>query len=316
MRKTFSASSSASISFKEKVCELYNIFRLRLLEPKGIKKVERLLDDLEEYSNKLFLYAGKSIENARILEIGFGARPLRMALLKSFGAKIKGVDLDVPLLDGKISEVVKIWKKNGMERAIKSFIRFYLFDLAERKILSKATELRGKKLTFSFSKDDLFICDASELEFDSHSFDLIISEDVFEHIETNSLVKLIPKMAHWLDPSGVAFIRPNIYTGICGGHLTEWFPSVVNSDMKRRSEPWEHLRKRRFQPNTFLNRLSRKDYRSLFSQYFDILEEEVKHPDLGRKWLTAEIQEELKDYPYEELFSNTVLFVLKPKKIY
>lgn len=122
-------------------------------------------------------------------------------------------------------------------------------------------------------------------------------------------------MVHWLDPSGIALIRPNIFTGICGGHLTEWFPPVVNSNMKRKSEPWEHLRKKRFQPNTFLNKLTRKEYREMFSQYFDILEERVKYPDLGKKWLNPEIRQELKVYSDEEIFSNQVLFVLKPKII-
>ncbi|WP_235276575.1 class I SAM-dependent methyltransferase [Methylacidiphilum kamchatkense] len=276
--------------------------------------MQRLFDDLDEYNELLFKFTGKTIENSRVFEIGFGARPLRMALLQSYGAHVKGVDLDIPFLHGKFSEIIRIWKQNGSERAIKSFIRYYLFDLSERNTLAKAIELHGKKMNFSFSNENLFFCDASELEFQPNSFDLIISEDVFEHITMPSLLKLIPKIAHWLDSNGLALIRPNIYTGISGGHLTEWFPSTVNCEIKRKSEPWEHLRKNRFRPNTFLNKLSRKDYRALFSQRFCILEERVKYPYLGKKWLTPEIQHELREYSEDELFSNTVLFVLKPIK--
>ena len=43
------------------------------------------------------------------------------------------------------------------------------------------------------------------------------------------------------------------------------------------------------------------------------LAEEVTLPDLGRELLTPELRQRLADYPDEELFSNQVRFVLRPR---
>lgn len=155
--------------------------------------------------------------------------------------------------------------------------------------------------------------DAAKVQIHDRSLHLIFSEDVFEHIPLPSLQLLIPKMARWLKATGLAFIRPNIFTGISGGHLGEWFPHTVeNKSMLRKSEPWEHLRKKRYQANTYLNRLSRSRYRDLFSLCLRIIEERTKFPHLGREFLTLEVRRELQSFTHDELFSNKVLFVLKP----
>jgi len=154
------------------------------------------------------------------------------------------------------------------------------------------------------------------LEFPDDHFDLIFSEDVFEHVTRTSLEALVPKMARWLKPDGLALIRPNIFTGILGGHLAEWgYPSVLDPTQRRKSTPWEHLRARRFPPNTFLNEFRRSEYRELFSRAFAIVREEVLLPDLGREYLTDDVARELDAYPEEELFSNKVLFVLRPIRV-
>ncbi|MGB0631978.1 MAG: hypothetical protein ACPGRZ_14920 [Alphaproteobacteria bacterium] len=57
----------------------------------------------------------------------------------------------------------------------------------------------------------------------------------------------------------------------------------------------------------------RRDYRELFAKHFDILDESVLQPGLGAALMTPEIRAELSDYSDEELFSNNVMFVLKPR---
>ena len=107
---------------------------------------------------------------------------------------------------------------------------------------------------------------------------------------------------------------PNVFTGITRGHLIEWSQRALRQPPpKRRSEPWEHLRQRRFKPNTYLNELTRAEYRELFSVHFEILEVRVAQPDLGRANLDARAQAELADWPDDELFSNQTLFVLRPR---
>ena len=57
------------------------------------------------------------------------------------------------------------------------------------------------------------------------------------------------------------------------------------------------------------------DYRELFSKHFETLEEKVKRPDFGKEFLTPKIRQELSSYSEEDLLTNQVLFVLKPKNI-
>ena len=190
-------------------------------------------------------------------------------------------------------------------------LRFALFDWKERRNLDKSLRKLGMELKIEPHR--LIVADAAELDIPAHSLDFIYSEDVFEHIPVETLRLLVAKMARWLKPSGVALIRPNVFTGIVGGHLAEWFPNIVSDhDRRRRSEPWEHLRKRRFRPNTYLNELSRASYRELFGARFEILEERVRSFELGREYLTPEVAKELSRWPEEELFSNQTLFILRP----
>ena len=133
------------------------------------------------------------------------------------------------------------------------------------------------------------------------------------HEAKTHLSRLVERIAKMLAPNGIALLTPDVFTGITGGHLVEWYGYVVETDIARVSEPWEHLRKARYKANTYLNRLSRADYRNLFREHFEILEERAIHPDMGRRWLTPELRAELAAWDEDELFSNTVQFVLGPK---
>ena len=154
-----------------------------------------------------------------------------------------------------------------------------------------------------------------DLQIQSNSLDLIISEDVFEHIPTSTLNQIIPRLRKWLKPDGLALIRPNIFTGITGGHLGEWSVHNVmnNPNINRKSEPWEHLRKNRFKSLSYLNELKRSDYRRIFNTNFKILEEIVSNPFLGKKFYSPDVEREIKLIGEDEIFSNQVLFILKPK---
>jgi hypothetical protein len=303
--------SAAPIGWGEKLRELASIFFMRLAEGKRSEPSGGLLADLDEYEELLRKYCALELKGSRGFEVGFGARPLRLLALAARGADVTGADLDVPLLRCSPGEILQMIRRNGVERAVKSVIRFWAFDLAERRALRRALRRRGFDLKIESKR--LRIGDAAHMKIPARSLDFIYSEDVFEHIPIAALPGLVSKMAQWLKPEGVAMIRPNVFPGIVGGHLAEWFPNVVaDRNRRRRSEPWEHLRKRRFRPNTYVNELARADYRELFAMHFEILEERVRHPGLGREYLTPAVAAELSDWADEELFSNQTLFVLRP----
>jgi len=306
-----SNSSSQPVSVPAKVLEWWDLFVDRLRRSDA---VDTLFERFAEYDSYLKEYASTTLRDATILEIGFGARPYRLMALTSLGYDATGVDLDQPTLHGTRRELTAIYKRNGFERALKTLVRSTLFDARERRALAKLLRQRGSELVI---QDDRYIVmDSTSSQFDDimrkQPVDLIVSEDVFEHIPTDALGELVARMGSWLTPDGIALIRPNVFTGITGGHLVEWYPPV-DDRRRRRSEPWEHLRKNRYVANTFLNKLTRADFRRLFSEHFDILEEHALIPDLGREYATPEVRAELREFSDEELFSNQVLFVLRPR---
>ena len=144
-------------------------------------------------------------------------------------------------------------------------------------------------------------------------FDFIYSEDVFEHIPRETLPLVVSLMADLISENGVAVITPMIFTGISGGHDLGWYPNLVDRNDISRGPAWGHLTGEAQIPDTFLNEMTRKDFRELFQLRFDILKEEQVLGDIGRRHLTVERQRALQAFGEDELFSNKVRFVLRKK---
>ncbi|HKX11306.1 MAG TPA: methyltransferase domain-containing protein [Stellaceae bacterium] len=269
---------------------------------------------IAEYRAALAQHGGKRLEDSRVLEIGFGQRPWRLCWLASLGVDVTGIDLDRPVLRGTPGEYARIFREHGAERALKSLVRGLLFDRRERRALARTVAAETGR-PFVLPVDRMYVSDAAAETFwrGLPPLDFIYSEDVFEHIPRAALERIVPAMAHALGPGGLAFIRPCVFTGITGGHDPEWYAHTLAEPRQRRSDPWEHLRRDRFPADTFLNRLTRADYRRLFVEHFEILEESVALPDLGRELLTPDVRKELAQYDEDELLSNNVLFLLRPK---
>ena len=289
------------------------LYLRRLIEGQDASWVVETFAEYEEGLRRFG--SGKPLAGCRIVEIGYGARPLRFMALHAISADVTAIDLDRPILSGRPGEFVDAWRRNGAARAIKSFLRFWINDGAERRAVYRA--LGARVIRRGLPADRLAVASAAEAAFwtpFAGSLDLIVSEDVFEYIPAEALRSIVDRMSDALAPDGIAMIRPMIFTGISGGHHLECYEHRVAADMPRATRPWEHLRGDRHPADTYLNRMSRRDYRALFSVRFDILEERVKRPDLGRERMTPELRAELKDWPDEELFSNAVMFVLRRKR--
>lgn len=292
------------------LCGLAVLYLRRYREGHDLSGVHEAIDDYREFLGK---YGVKSLEDSKVVEIGFGARPLRLTAMNGLGIDATGVDLDRPIVRGSLSEFIDAWRKNNAERAVKSIIRFWLNDRRERRALFRSfgdriqtRHIPVEKMVVSNAKEDSFWNSLGG------KVDLVVSEDVFEHIPVNDLEEVVSQMRASMAPDGIALIRPMIYSGISGGHQLEWYPHIIDKTMQRDSEPWEHLRQDRYPANTFLNKMLRQDYRKMFSKHFEILEEREKQPGLGANLMSPEIREELSDYSDDELYSNNVMFVLKP----
>lgn len=310
MADPFSPSASG-VGALEKLREWRGYFAAH--RRRGERDLRQYLADVAEYDALLRQHCGRGLGGARVLEIGFGTRPSRLAGLSAAGADPVGVDIEVPLLRLNPATMREIQRRNGTERLAKSVARYLLFDRGARRRLRAALGEEYGSGELDYGR--LEVCDARDLELAPGSLDLVTSEDVFEHMTVESLDGTLAKMREWLKPGAIALIRPNVYPGISGGHLAEWnVESVLERPLApRRAAPWEHLRDRRHTANTFMNEMRRADYRQRFTAAgFEILAERPRHPNLGRELLTAELRRELDDWPDEELFSNQTLFVLRP----
>lgn len=307
------APSTAPVGLRHKLAghlALLRDYAGRLGEPLDLAPQ---LADVDEYDRLSRRYAGRPLAASRVLEIGYGARPWRQIAMQSMGVDVRGIDMEVPVLRGDPSELAAILRRNGPERFVKSAIRAALFDRRERGELARALRARGHAPRIDRSR--FLVGDAAALELPPGSVDLVVSEDVFEHIPAAALPPLVDRMASWLPADGLALIRPNVFPGIMGGHVVEWNArSFAMGHEGRTTVPWAHLRGLRPPVNTFLNELTLRDYRKLFGRRFQILEETPRDPDLGREHLTPEVREQLADWPDDELFSNRVMFVLRPQQ--
>ncbi len=193
-----------------------------------------LHDALDDYQGCLERYGAKPLEKCRVIEIGFGARPLRLTAMNALGIDATGVDLDRPIVRGTLSECLNTWRKNNIERALKSIIRFWLNDRRERRAMFdsfgdrvQSREVPVEKMVVSNASDPAF------WKSYGGDTDLIVSEDVFEHIPVADLEKIVEEMHASLAPDGLALIRPMIYSGISGGHQLEWYTHSIGKNIRR-----------------------------------------------------------------------------------
>lgn len=164
---------------------------------------------------------------------------------------------------------------------------------------------------------DLFtVGDASNPESwgDKYDLDLVYSEDVFEHIPLAGLEGICRLVSERLAPGGLFVVNVNLFTGVTGGHVPEWYHHRVELSEQKRTRPWEHLRSDKPVADTYLNRLLVSDYDQLFAERFDIRERRELYPNLGKEFLTPEIEEELRLFSREELLTNNLRYVLTPKR--
>jgi SAM-dependent methyltransferase len=313
-----SNSELSGISYSQRCREWIALFRMawngRKLPNQSAKWLDAVVAEYEEVYSSV---THKSLKEATIFEIGYGARPLRLIWLLSNGFNAWGVDLDKPTLSGNPSELLAIARNNGLQRFLKSTVRHYFFDRGELRALTNAIKQRGFS-HLRFDRERFIVGDAAKFDMPadlSNGVDFIYSEDVLEHIPREALAAALNRMADMLHPDGCALFRPLPFSSLSGGHLTDWYAhkAKTRSDPTEcETEPWEHLRKNRVQANTYLNKLRIQDYREMLSERFEIIRTEYVDSSIAERYLTDDIRAELSEYSDEELTTQTVLFVCVP----
>jgi hypothetical protein len=303
-----SSSSSQSIRIYAKLSELSKQFALltRSRAPWrtcDFSFLQREYDRLKYFTDR---HAAFSIEGCNAFEIGCGQRPYRLLYYRHKGINALGVDMDKVVFSANPLEILKSLRRNGLERTAKTYVRFFLFDIAENRQLK--SHLQIERWPLDKIKHGTA---ANAINWPDQTFDLIYSDAVFEHIPKQELEKICALMVRHMHSESIAVISPMVFTGIKGGHNVEWYN--VDTSGLRQCPPWDHLRENRYPANTYLNKMWLRDYHEMFSRYFHILKADPLEPDLGREFLTDELRQELSNCSEDELFSNKVSFVLKPK---
>lgn len=306
--------SSAAVPLADRARYYRDLFRM-YRQGGANADLDGLREDFERIDACVASLTGRKFAGLVAVEIGFGSKPYRIMYFNSRGVDAFGIDMDQPVLTASPAEFASIARKNGLLRAVKSFVRYFLFERsARRKFLD---DIRAAVPGFVFDTKRLVVGDAGLRETWNKipaEPEVIYSMSVFEHIRAESLLWLLEFLRQYLPETALLYLVVSVYTGLTGSHLTEWFPHRL-AEKDKRSEPWEHLRRNRFQADTYLNKMTRRQYVSLFSQYFDVLEDKPVFPDLGREFLTEAVRRELASYDEYELLSNDVLFVLRPKNL-
>jgi len=250
-------------------------------------------------------YFGR-IDSIRILDVGCGQRFPFTLLFHSFGAKITGIDINIVCPGFSLKKYWKIFKKDGFERAVRSLLREAFFDRLYYEELKKVS-----KIPLKWNAIDLREIDVTDMPFLNCSFNLIVSNAVFEHIK--DVPKATSELERVLKPNGMAFIGIHLFASLSGGHNLKWQdPDAMDSwsDVP----PWDHLRGKKYPSLDYLNELREEEYRKIFEKKFEIVEWH-KGKKEGEKFLSPEIMRELSDYRKEELLQRNVFIVLRKKSI-
>jgi SAM-dependent methyltransferase len=314
------SASSISLPWLDKLREDFTLLSMRLgqdIDAGFFAPYEALYAQADALTRK---YCGKPLAHCRVLEIGYGTRPLRMLWLWHHGIDVHGVDLDYPLLRFSPARLRQMAKTNGIERALKSAVRYAVLDrrqygamqktLIDRSALKPGASFWGDfaaRLTVQNAADPAFWATAGR-------FDFIYSVDVFEHIPKPQVDGIVTAMAGALEANGVALIRPDLFTGISGSHRPEWYKERLGETFVRKAPPWDHLRQNRYPANSYLNGMRLGEYEEIFAAHLTIAERNPIDYGLGREYLTAGVRAELKDYSEDELLINNIDYVLTAKR--
>ena len=274
----------------------------------GLVKTHRRPDGIAEEQYRVFqealatmtAYVDLPLNQSRALEIGCGQRFTLTLLLDAFGVRATGIDVDyvAPKLTPRAFS--RIWRSNGLERAIKTAARRALFDRQYYAALARTSDK-----TLSRESLDLRVMDACALAFRDDEFDFICSRAVFEHV--HDVDRASSEMARVLKRSGAAWLVICPFPGLSGGHHADW--SDPDEDRERAVPAWDHLREQQYVHDAFLNKLRVGDYLDIFARHLTVVRATPRFQ--GERYLTPEIRKELDNFSREDLLTTTFTVVLR-----
>jgi len=227
------------------------------------------------------------------------------ALFAADGAQVTGIDVEIPTYHLNPPLFFHVWQENGFERAFKSLVRHLLFDRGYRRKLAKLYPQ-----PVPYARLDTRLMSASQIAFPDETFDFIYSIWVFEHIE--DVPAAVREVNRVLKPSGAAAVFIHLFPSLSGGHNLAWL--APGEHQPRYIPAWDHLLDNRYPANFYLNRLRLEDFRKIFYQHLNVLDEDTFEE--GDDQLTPERLENLtkKGYTRQDLLTRSVTFICRKLK--
>lgn len=258
-----------------------------------------------EFFSRMREYVG-DLEGRRVLDVGCGKSYWLSLLMHSAGARVTGVDTEVVEPGTSAGKYLRIWRANGFERSLRTFVWETIFARPYYRALAELCDFE-----LHFDGLDLRATDGVRLDLPDKSIDLVVSHEVFEHIA--ELDKVLLDLKRVMKPQGRTYIYVHNYTSLSGGHHIAW--KYPDTEPSRKVPPWDHLRQNRFADvPSWLNKLRIHDYRAAFERHFEILDwfETARE---GEDLLTEELKNELAEYGEDELLTKGFVVVARPAKI-
>jgi SAM-dependent methyltransferase len=247
----------------------------------------------------------RPLAGARLLDIGCGQRCPATLLFTHAGCRVTGIDTELVTTGPGPGAFARLWRAGGLERAVKTLFRQLVFDPAYYRALEghagaplarRGLDVRQLSIT-------------ERMPFEDGTFDVVVSNAVFEHIP--DVPAAVRELTRLLAPDGVCHIAIHLYPSLSGGHQMRWaFPETEPPDD---IPPWDHLRERRFPPHVYLNELVFADYRAAFAGEpgLEILDWQVVVTE-GERFLTPAIEAELADrYSRDDLLTREVVVIAR-----
>jgi SAM-dependent methyltransferase len=270
----------------------------------GDREIQTYAERFDFLSGFLTRHTGRSVSEARVLEVGCGQRALMPLLFAARGAEAHALDVERPTYDLHAFDFLRILKENGPDRALKSLLRHVLFDRVFFRDLGAAC---GVGLT-PFPRVAVHVGDAARFNLPQSHFDMVFSFAVLEHVlDVKSTVKTMNAV---LKSDGVGFVVIHLFPSLTGGHCMDWQyaldPTYPEWGIPADVPPWDHLREYRYPADTYLNRLRLADYRRFFHEETEIVAEERTLE--GVELLSLAPRELLQEYSHDDLTTTLVSY--------
>lgn len=251
-------------------------FALDLLSGARLQRESALLRQMQHDIAPLLSWE----QTLRILDLGNGWLRPHVSLLRKTEHRVFGID--------RVNRRQPFWREQG-------------YRLARFLFVLRAGLLRATRVP-------ILVCgDAARLPFAAESFDLVMSVLAFEHFM--DVPGTIAEVARVLRPGGVLWACIHPFTCLSGAHNLGRIGTPVRR-IPAGVEPWDHLRKRRLPFPVPLNEWRIPQYLGAFAQRLQIVRRYCLTRE-GERWLTPELQTELRDYAPEELICMRYVIVAR-----